>query len=119
MKKQAIQILLLTIVYIVTARFGLVFSYPETNASPIWLPTGIAISAVLIYGYKIWPGIALGAFAANLFFLIDLNSSVPISIAVSLGTSVGNTLEAILAVYLIRRFTKAQNTMYHCLIVWR
>ena len=103
------QIVLIAIVYFVAARLGLMLAYPETNATPVWLPTGIALSAVLLLGSRIWPGIALGALGANLVHLAGLGLSIPVSLAASFSTSVGNTLEALAGAYLIHRFTGTRN----------
>jgi integral membrane sensor domain MASE1 len=32
------------------------------QVTPLWPPTGIAIVCLLVYGVRVWPGIALGAF---------------------------------------------------------
>jgi len=109
MKKQISNIILIAIIYLAAAKLGLMLAYPGTNATPIWAPTGIAIAAILILGYRVWPGIAVGAFAANFIFLTDLNLPISISISASLATAFGNTLEALTAVFLIRQFTKSAN----------
>jgi PAS domain S-box-containing protein len=96
-------------VYFVAAGLGLTLAYPGTNATPVWLPTGIALSAVLLLGYRIWPGVALGAFAANLHQLTGIGLPVASSLAASLGAAFGNTLEALAGAYLIRRFTGTSN----------
>jgi signal transduction histidine kinase len=75
--------------YFVTARLGLSLAFIHANVSPVWPPTGLAVAAVLLLGYRIWPGILLGAFSANLF--------TPISVATAGGIAIGNTLEALAA----------------------
>jgi signal transduction histidine kinase len=49
---------------------------------------------ILVFGYRFWPGILIGAFATAF-------SGFPVTTALSMG--VGNTLEAMLATYLLRR----------------
>ncbi len=109
MKKPLVYIIVIAIGYYVAARLGLMLAFPGTNATPIWAPTGISLAAVLLLGYRIWPGIALGALAVNFVLLGELNLSLPVSLAAALGTSVGNTLEALTGAFLIRRFTKSNN----------
>ena len=112
MKKLVNQYLLIAsvaIVYFVAARLGLMLACPGTNATPLWLPTGIALSTVLLLGDRMWPGIALGAFIANFQQLAGLGLSIPASFAASLSTSSGNTLEALIGAYLIHRFTGTRN----------
>ena len=36
------------------------------SASAVWPPTGIALAATLLLGYRIWPAILLGAFLVNI-----------------------------------------------------
>src|SRR6185369_4205167 len=53
---------------------------------------------------RIWPGIFSGAFLANLILLTDgLLSSAP-ALLLSVTTATGNTLEAVIGAYLVRRF---------------
>src|SRR4030095_11217319 len=55
---------------------------------------GVALAAVLLFGYRIWPAIFLGAVLANLL--------TPVSIATAFGIAVGNTLEALSGALLLR-----------------
>ena len=87
-------ILVIAGLYFAAAKLGLSLASVHTNVSPVWPPTGIAIAAVLLLGYRIWPGILLGAFLAN--FL------TPVPVAVSVAIAIGNTLEALSAGFLLR-----------------
>src|SRR5947208_1175121 len=60
-----IGILIVALLYYFGATLGLRLAFEKTNASPVWPSSGIALAAVLLLGYRIWPGIALGAFLAN------------------------------------------------------
>src|SRR5882672_3853190 len=91
---QFITLLVVTAVYFAAAKLGLSLAFIHANVSPVWPPTGVAIAAVLLLGYRIWPAILLGAFLANL--------STPAPIATSAGIALGNTLEALSAGLLIR-----------------
>ncbi|GFO56371.1 hypothetical protein GMSM_33780 [Geomonas sp. Red276] len=86
--------------YLVTAKIGLSLAIPHTNATPVWPPTGIALAACLVYGYRIWPGIFAGALLANATALGD--QPLLSSLLFSLITAAGNTLEAVAAGWLIR-----------------
>nr|WP_245249520.1 PAS domain S-box protein [Methanolinea mesophila] len=57
----------LVIAYVVFARLSLFFSIGEGNISTIWLPTGIAAAAVLLFGPRILPGVWLGEVIGNLY----------------------------------------------------
>ena len=55
----------LAAVYFGAAKLGLSLAVMAEQVSAVWPPTGVALAALLIYGYQIWPGILLGAFLAN------------------------------------------------------
>ena len=65
------------------------------NIGPVWPAFGVALAAVLLYGYRIWPGIFLGV------FLVDFLSPVPAVAA--LGQASGSTLAAIAGAFFLRR----------------
>jgi PAS domain S-box-containing protein len=83
-------------VYLATARLGLSLAFLHANVSPVWPPTGLAIAAILWFGYRIAPAILLGAFLVNL--------ATDITVATAAGIAVGNTLEALSAAWLLHRF---------------
>jgi signal transduction histidine kinase len=93
----------LALLYHLVARLGLKMAYVQSNTSPVWPPTGIALAALLILGYRYWPGISLGVFAGSLFTGADLN--------VALGMTLGNTLEALAGAYLLKRFVGFHNSI--------
>jgi len=85
----------LAVVYVFAARMGLELGTVSGFATLVWPPTGIAIAALLLGGYRLWPGVFLGALVANVW------NGAPI--LVGLGIATGNALEALAAVYLLRR----------------
>ncbi len=89
-------------IYFVAARLGLSLAFANASVSPVWPPTGVAIAVLLWFGYRVTPGVAIGALAAN-YLLTD------VPLAPSAMIAIGNTLEAMVAVYLLRRFVKARN----------
>lgn len=90
--------LIVAIVYFAAAELGLSLASLHSNVTPVWPPTGIAIASLLIFGRRIWPGIFVGALAANLLTSIPVGSSI--------GIAVGNTLEALTASWLLQRSTR-------------
>ena len=94
-----IEVALVAAAYYGAARLGLLMQLPGTNASPVWPPSGIGLAAVLLLGLRVWPGILIGAFLAN---LLTLPYTVPGCLA-SLGICVGNTLEPVCGLVLLRR----------------
>ena len=93
---RALVLLALAAVYVAAGKFGLLFAFVHASASPVWPPTGLAIAAVLLLGRWVWPAVFVGAFLVNV--------TTAGSAASSLGIAAGNTLEALLAGYLVGRF---------------
>lgn len=93
-----LQVGLLAIAYHLAARLGLSMAYLQSNTSPVWPPTGIAIAALLFFGTSRWPGVSLGVLLGSLL------TGAPFNLA--LGMAVGNTLEALAAAFVLQRFLK-------------
>ena len=92
----------LVLVYFLAGKFGLsFFGLIHPSASAVWLPTGVAIAALLVLGYRVWPGIFVGAFLVN--------ATTAGSILSSLGVAAGNTLEGVIAAYLVNGFAGGRN----------
>jgi len=89
------ELLALASIYVLAALAGLKLDAVAGFATLVWAPSGIALAAILIRGYGVWPGIMLGAFAANVLS----GAAIP----VALGISAGNTLEALVAAYALQR----------------
>jgi diguanylate cyclase (GGDEF)-like protein/PAS domain S-box-containing protein len=86
----------LALIYFCAAKLGLRLAFIHPSATAIWAPTGIALTAFLLFGYSVWPGIFLGAFLANL--------TTAGSVLTSIGIAAGNTLEGATGCYLVSRF---------------
>ena len=101
--KQLFGLLLLVIAYYVTAMIGLGIASVNGFATLIWAPTGISFVALLMFGYRLWPGVFIAAVAAN----ISAGAAIP----QALGIGVGNTLEAIVGVYLFSKIAKTPKSL--------
>ncbi len=87
-------LLLLTLIYFVSARLGLLFATVHKQASPVWPVTGMAIAACHLVGLRIWPAVFVGAVLANFDNGVKLLPSLIIG--------VGNTLEAVVGALILR-----------------
>jgi signal transduction histidine kinase/ActR/RegA family two-component response regulator len=87
----------LTALYFVAGKFGLHLAFLHRSASPVWPPAGIALAALLVLGYRIWPAIFIGAFLVN--------ATTAGNVLTSLGIATGNTLEAVCGAWLVNQFT--------------
>ncbi len=92
------QVAILTAIYVIVARLSLRLDPVGGFATFVWPPTGLALAALLLFGPSLWPGIALGAAIANVW----QGASLP----VACGIALGNTLEAVLAAYALRRIAR-------------
>jgi len=85
--------------YFIAARLGLLLASVHGSVSPAWPATGVAIGALLLGGARLWPGVALGAFAANVL--------TPVPLLAVAGITVGNTLEALTGAWIVGRCVAA------------
>ncbi len=102
-------LILITLSYYLTARLGLTFAFKGTNASPVWMPSGIALAVALLAGYRVWPGIFFGALMANLQVLSASELSFSSAFLLSSITAIGNTMETITGLWLISQFSNHPN----------
>src|SRR5213082_3012617 len=82
--------------YFIAGKLSLKLAFLHASASPVWPPAGIALAALLFFGFRLWPAIFIGAFLVNL--------TTPGNIFTSFGIATGNTLEAVIGAWLIQRF---------------
>src|SRR6266516_3175569 len=92
---------ILTLVYFIAGKFGLMLASLHASASPVWPPAGIALAALLLLGYRAWPAIFVGAFLVNV--------TTAGNFATSFAIATGNTLEALAGAWLVNRFAGGRN----------
>jgi PAS domain S-box-containing protein len=97
---------IIAIFYALIAYGSLQLAFEGTNASPVWPPSGMAFIAVWFLGYRIWPGIWLGAFIANLLVFLHNGGTFIPAAPVSMLIATGNSTEALIGVFLLRSFTE-------------
>lgn len=102
---------LLAIIYFLMAKFGLELEAVNGFAAPVWFPSGISLAALYLFGYRLWPGVFLGA------FFVNLTTGAPFFTAFGMG--VGNTLEAIVGVALLHRldFQRSLDRVHDILVL--
>jgi PAS domain S-box-containing protein len=88
-------VLVLAAAYVGAAKIGFSLAFTTKQITAVWPPTGIAVAALLLFGYRLWPGIYLGAFISN--------ALTPEPILTAAGIAMGNTLGPLLAVLGLRR----------------
>ncbi|WLA75807.1 MASE1 domain-containing protein [Bradyrhizobium diazoefficiens] len=90
------------VIYFVLAKGGLALASVHPSATPIWPPTGLALAAVLLWGYRTWPAIFIAAVIAN--------ATTAGSVATAIAIASGNTLEAVVGAYLVNRWSRGRHT---------
>lgn len=96
--------------YAIAARYGIEQPVAHGVVTPVWAPSGIAIGALLLFGFRYWPAVTIGAFIAN----AGSDVSVPVAAAIA----IGNTLEAVTAHSLLKRvrfdiaFRRVRDVLY-------
>lgn len=90
----------LLVIYVIAGKLGLRLAFINASATVIWPATGIALAVLLLFGYRFWPVIFLGAFFVN---ITTAGSSLT-----SFNIALGNTLEAVIGAYLVNRFASGK-----------
>jgi signal transduction histidine kinase len=91
-----VELLTLCAIYFGTARLGLSLGAVSRFATLVWLPSGLSVAALLLFGSRLWPGILPGA------LLVNRVNGAPLLVAVGIG--IGNSLEALVCAALLRRW---------------
>lgn len=108
LRRAVIANILLTLAYFFSGKLVGLLSLPPVGATPLWIPAGIAVSAVLIWGYRLLPGAFVGDFLIGLQFY-GWADSAAFSMALLLGGQ--SLLLAFLARWLVVRFSCWPSTL--------
>jgi signal transduction histidine kinase len=92
----AAQAVLLVAAYYAAAHIGYAFRFAGPVAAIVWLPVGVGIAGLYLFGLRLWPAVVIGDLLVNNY------SALPVGAAV--GQSFGNLLEVVIGAALLRRF---------------
>jgi PAS domain S-box-containing protein len=84
----------LAIIHLIAAQLGLLLAHPETHVTMVWPPAGIALTAILLFGYRVWPGLFIADVA-----VAALEGHPPLMLALG---PLGNTLAAVVGAGALR-----------------
>ena len=90
------------IAYFVLAKIGLTLASINSSTSAIWPATGFALASVLVWGYRVGPAVLVASFAANVTNVGSIYAATEIAL--------GNTLEALVAAWLINVWCDGRET---------
>jgi PAS domain S-box-containing protein len=93
----------LVVLYVVAGKIDLRLAFLHPSASPVWAPSGIALAAFLVIGYRAAAAIFFAAFLVN---VTTFGSALS-----SMGIALGNTCEAALGACLIQRYAHGRNVL--------
>ena len=93
----------LFILYVVSGVAGLSGDIAPAGTTLLWLPSGIALGALLIFGYGVWPAV----FAAAVIVLMVEGLPAPAVLLLS----AGHTGEPLLAAYLVNRYASGRHAL--------
>lgn len=105
-RSRVVPVLALAAAYAVAAWLGLWLAIPPGYATAVWPAAGLALAGVLIGCARVWPGIWLGSFVANLWTAWDTSHAAALLASVAIPTSIGAgaTLQALVGAALVRRW---------------
>lgn len=92
--KYITQLIVVIAAYAITGKLGLMLPYVGSQVTLIWLPSGIAVFALLRGGYGFLPAIFIGAVLVNMW--------VGSIFLVASSIAVGNTLAPLLTFFLLK-----------------
>ncbi|AFZ57874.1 MASE1 domain-containing protein [Anabaena cylindrica FACHB-243] len=114
------------IAYYITAQLSHSFTtYPETGSTPIWIPGGIAVGLIAIWGYPLWLGVLIGILSAEFVIYKAWSnlSTLILTLCIVFVATVGKVFATYLIEYLIGNhyfLNRAKDTLqfmiYGCFI---
>src|SRR5438105_5020594 len=94
LKRYLVQSAIVFLAYVIAGKLGqATTNIRSSNLGPVWPAYGVAVAAILICGYRVWLGLAVGA------FLVAYYS--PVSHIAALGQAAGATVAAITGAFLL------------------
>lgn len=103
-----------TVFYVLAGWLGLLWTFQTGIASPIWAPAGIGLAAVLLFGLRVWIGIATGSIIVMLLALSSsgLESASPTQLVMVPGlVGLGAGLQVVVSALILYRFAGFPNQL--------
>jgi integral membrane sensor domain MASE1 len=96
--------LLLALGYGVIGTISLLTVRDTGLAAPVWPAAGIAMAAVLAYGWRVAPGVALGSILVNVPAVLGQQFALSTVVLVPLAVACGAALQALAGSTLVKRY---------------
>ena len=108
--------LLVAGIYFGSGQLGLSLAVPPGYATFIWPPSGIALGALILFGWRLWPGIFLGSILLGSYISGAYPSESGLDEAKALTTLViaaGSSIQALAGYALVRRLLGLPVSLNH------
>lgn len=102
-RPRALDVIYVCAACVLAGEAGLAVPFTRGNVSPLWPPAGVALAAFLLFGYRIWPAVAVAAFLVNFFTAVP-----PVA---ALGLALANTAGPLCGALLLRRLPGFQASL--------
>ena len=89
--------------YVATGLVALTLAIPPGYASPLYPAAGVAIASVLVFGRRMLPAIALGAFCVNMSLALQHRAFSAATLPLPLVIALGASLQALVGAELVKR----------------
>lgn len=100
--------LMVAALYAITGVLGLNFATGSAYSTAIWIPSGIALGATLVFGLRALPGVFIGSLYIN--FNVTAHGTFGVSpLLIGSLIATGATLQALFGWYLVRKWLGLQN----------
>ena len=101
-------------IYATSGFLGLMLAVPPGYATPIWVPSGIALGSLLVWGLTTLPGIFLGSFFLNFYITYNNDGYVfdLLNLFTGIITGTGAILQALFGWWLVKYFVKLNNPLH-------
>jgi PAS domain S-box-containing protein len=101
----AIKVFLLALAYFLSGYFSLELAISSSGITPILPAAGVAFIGIYFWGYRVWPGVALGSFGIDLAVWIEtLKTGSFHPSLVSMGIAIGASVQALFVVWSFKKF---------------
>ncbi|MBQ5941495.1 EAL domain-containing protein [Massilia sp. AB1] len=96
-------IVMLAAEYYLLGWLALLSAVPPSYAASVWPSAGIALVGLLHFGYRAWPGVALGSFLLSLQVTFGTTGDLVPAALTAAGIAAGATVQALAGAALVRR----------------
>ena len=100
-----LELAIIAATYFGIAKTALLVPAINATAMPLWPPTGVALSVILLRGDRVWPAILIGSIFATAI------TSSPMALWESDSNAIATTVAALAGAWLINRWSQGYKTL--------